>query len=96
MPYYITLGNWTEQGIRTVKDVPKRVEGARAMIEKHGGKLHSMFITMGKYDFVSVAEAPNDEAVMQWTLALGSMGNSRTTTLKGWTPEDAAKVLAKL
>lgn len=96
MPYYITLGQWTEQGIRTVKDVPKRVEGARALIEKNGGKLHSLFITMGKYDFVAVSEAPNDEAVMQWTLAIGSQGNSRTTTLKAWTPQDAAKVLAKL
>lgn len=96
MPYYVTLGNWTEQGIRNVKDAPKRIEAARALIEKNGGKMHHMFITMGKYDFVAISEAPNDEAAMQWALTIGTQGNARTTTLKAWTPQDAAKVLAKL
>lgn len=96
MPYYVTLGNWTEQGIRNVKDVPKRVEATKAIVEKNGGRVHNAFITMGKYDFVFIAELPSDEAMMQVALGIGMQGNGRTTTLKGWTPQDAAKVLAKL
>ncbi|HKZ63484.1 MAG TPA: GYD domain-containing protein [Thermoplasmata archaeon] len=96
MPHYVVLGNWTEQGIRTVKDVPKRVEASRALIKKNGGELHTVFVTMGKYDWVAIMEAPNDDAVMQIMLTLGAQGNTRTTTMKAWTPQDAGKVLAKI
>jgi uncharacterized protein with GYD domain len=96
MPYYVTLGNWTDQGIRNVKDVPKRVESTKAVVEQHGGKVLNAFVTMGKYDFVFISELPSDEAMMEVALAIGMKGNGRTTTLKAWTPQDAAKVIAKL
>ncbi|HKZ48393.1 MAG TPA: GYD domain-containing protein [Thermoplasmata archaeon] len=96
MGHYIILGKWTEQGIRNVKDAPKRVQAAKASIEKVGGKMHALYITMGKYDFVAVAEAPSDDAMMQFALATGMQGNVRTTTMRAWTSDDAAKVLAKL
>ena len=51
---------------------------------------------MGKYDFVAMAEAPNDEAYMQLALTIGAQGNARTTTLKAWSTEDGAKVIAKI
>lgn len=89
------MGNWTDQGIRTVKDSPKRAEAAKALVEKLGGKM-DVYITMGQYDFVAVSEAPNDEVVMQAALTIGSQGNVRTTTLKAWTPAEASKVLAKV
>ncbi len=95
MPKYIILGNWTDQGIRSVKDSPKRAEAAKALVEKLGGTME-VYITMGQYDFVAVSEAPSDEVVMQAALTIGSQGNVRTTTLKAWTPADASKVFAKI
>jgi uncharacterized protein with GYD domain len=96
MPYYVTLGQWTEQGVKNVKDLSKRAAASRALVEKSGGKLISALVTMGRYDFVFVSELPNDEAAMGIALTIGSQGNARTTTLKGWTVEDAAKVVAKI
>jgi len=95
MTRHVILGNWTEQGIRNVKDSPKRVENARAMFEKAGGKL-DIWYTMGKYDFVALAETPNDETYMQLALQLGSLGNVRTTSLKAWTAAEGLKVIGKL
>ncbi len=95
MPHYFVLGNWTDQGVRNVRESPKRVDAAKAMAEKLGGKLE-VFFTMGKYDFIAVAEAPNDDAVMQLALQIGSQGNARTTTIKAWTVNEATKVLAKI
>ncbi|HEY4704854.1 MAG TPA: GYD domain-containing protein [Thermoplasmata archaeon] len=95
MPHYFVLGNWTDQGVRNVRESPKRVDAAKAMAEKLGGKLE-LFYTMGKYDFIGVAEAPNDDAVMQLALQIGSQGNARTTTIKAWTVNEATKVLAKI
>lgn len=95
MPYYITLGKWTEQGIRNVKDSPKRAADARKWAEQHGGKLQ-VYYTFGQYDFVALGEMPNDETALEFALTIGNQGNARTTTLKAWSSDDGAKVIAKL
>ena len=95
MPHYITLVKWTDQGIRTVKDSPKRAEAFRHEVEKVGGKVQ-IFFTLGEYDIVAATEAPSDEVYLRLSLWLGSLGNVRTTTLKAWPEADAAKVIAQL
>ena len=95
MPNYVVLGKWTDQGVRTVKDSPKRAAAASALAEKMGGKM-DLWYTMGEYDFVAIANAPNDETLMQIALQLGSQGNVRTTTLKAWSVADASKIVAKI
>jgi len=57
MPFYIILGKFTDEGIKAIKESPKRVEEQRVAIEKAGGKLHGFYYTMGEYDFVSIFEA---------------------------------------
>ena len=96
MPYYIILGNWTDEGIRSVRDLPKRLAAARAAVEKAGGIWHGMYFTFGQYDMVIIAEAPNDELVMSVALAIGSQGAARTTTLKAFSESEAAKIIEKL
>jgi uncharacterized protein with GYD domain len=61
-----------------------------------GGKLTDFFVTMGEYDYVAVGEAPSDEAALAFLLALGSLGNVRTTTLKAFTREQFAAIVGKL
>src|SRR3970282_2311028 len=61
MPKYIILGNWTDQGVKTVKETTKRAVQVKALAAKMGAKL-DVYWTMGIYDFVAVAEAPSDEA----------------------------------
>jgi uncharacterized protein with GYD domain len=89
---FIVLGNWTEQGIKTVSEVPERVKASRKMIENVGGKMQ-FFTTMGKYDFVLLVEIPKDEDMAAILLCVGSMGNIRTTTMKAWTEAEATKLL---
>lgn len=95
MPHYISLVNWTEQGIRTVKETPKRADAVSALANKLGAKME-LFYTMGEYDIVAVTDAPNDETAMQLLLEIGKIGNVRTKTLKAWTLAEATKVIAKL
>ncbi|TLZ58023.1 MAG: GYD domain-containing protein [Methanobacteriota archaeon] len=95
MPHYFVLGNWTDQGVRNVRESPKRIDAAKDLASKLGGRFE-VYLTMGQYDFVGVGEMPNDEAVMQFALQIGSQGNARTTTLKAWTQGEATKVIAKL
>lgn len=95
MPHYISLVNWTEQGIKNVKEAPKRVDAVNALASKLGAKME-IFFTMGDYDIVALTEAPNDDAAMQLILEIGRLGNVRTKTMKAWTQAEATKVLAKL
>jgi len=95
MPHYISLVNWTEQGIKNVKEAPKRVDSVTAMASKFGAKME-LFFTMGDYDLVSLMEAPNDDVAMQLLLEIGKLGNVRTKTLKAWSLAEATKVISKL
>lgn len=93
LPIFVVLGNWTEQGIKNVKDAPNRAKVAKDMVEKAGGKMQT-FYTLGKCDFVSIIELPKEDDVMAILLCLGSMGNVRTITMKAWSESQVAKMLA--
>jgi uncharacterized protein with GYD domain len=90
---FVVLGNWTAQGIKQIRDAPKRAKVVHDMVNKAGGKMQ-VFYTMGKYDFVAVIEVPKDEDAMAILLCIGSMGNVRTRTMKAWTEADAVKVIS--
>jgi uncharacterized protein with GYD domain len=61
-----------------------------------GGKVLGFYLTMGEYDYVSIGEAPSDEVVATFALALGALGNVRTTNLKAFSAEEFAEIVKKL
>jgi uncharacterized protein with GYD domain len=95
MPHYISLGKWTDQGIKNVKESPKRADAVTALANKLGAKME-IFYTMGRYDIVAITEAANDEIANQLLLEIGRLGNVRTETLKAWTVAEGTKIVAKL
>lgn len=96
MAHYIMLMKLTDQGIKAIKEAPQRLQAASKGWEASGGKILGFFITMGEYDYVTIGEAPSDEVAMGFALALGSLGNVRTTTLKAFTPEEFAALVKRL
>ena len=95
MPTYIALMNWTDQGVRAIKDTAKRAENAKALARKIGGKL-DIHYTMGEYDAVSIIEMPSDDAYNRFALASAALGNIRTKTLKAWTPDELQKIVDQI
>lgn len=96
MPAYIILMKLTDQGIRNIKDAPQRIEQGLKSFEAMGGKLRGFYATMGEYDYVAFGESSSDEATMAFSLALGSGGNVRTTTLKAFSKEQFGEMIKKL
>lgn len=96
MPHYVILFNFTDQGIRNVKDTIKRAEAFKNAVEKAGGKFVSEYYTLGKYDIVTTVEAPNDEAIASLLLATASLGNVRSETLRAFPVSEAGKIIEKL
>jgi uncharacterized protein with GYD domain len=95
MPTYVALLNWTEQGVRDFKDTTKRAEAAQAVAERLGGRFRDLLWTVGPYDLVCVAEAPDDETFAAIMLAISSAGNVRSTTLRAFSAEEMAGVIEK-
>jgi len=96
MPTYVTLYKWTEQGVKDVKGAPARIEAAIKAAEGMGAKVLGIYIVLGEYDLVAVSEAATDEVAATVNLALSSLGNVRTTTLRAFTPQEFAKMVKKL
>lgn len=96
MPAYILLTNFTDQGIRAVKDTVKRAEKFRELARQNGATIKELYWTLGKYDVVSVVEAPDVTSITALGLTLGMAGNVRTETLPAFTADEMAKVLAKV
>ncbi len=96
MSTYFILANWTEQGIKDIKASPKRLRAAKRLAKDCGVKFRSFHMTLGQYDGIATLEAPNDEAVAKFMLTLGSAGNVRTTTLKGFTEQEYREIVGSL
>jgi uncharacterized protein with GYD domain len=96
MPTYITLMNWTDQGVKTVRDTVQRRDQADALAEKHGARLEQVYWTVGPYDIVAILEAPDDESVTSMLLELGTAGNLRTTTLRAYDRDEMSGIIQRL
>jgi uncharacterized protein with GYD domain len=96
MATYIVLGNYTDQGIRNIKDAPKRTEAVKEMAKKTGVTLKETFWTLGTYDFVSLIEAPNDETIIAFGMSVGALGNVRTQTLRAFSAGEMAGIIGKV
>ena len=96
MPTYISLVNWTDQGIRNIKEAPQRIDAFKKAVAAGGGKLNGFYTTMGKCDLVTIIDAPNDEAFANIVLGTASKGNIRTETIKALTEEQFRNIIAKI
>lgn len=96
MPTYISLMTFTDQGIKDIKNAPQRIDEATKALEAVGGKLIALYMVMGEYDYVGIAEAPSDEAAAAYLLGLGAEGSIRTKTLRAFSKEQLAEMVAKL
>ena len=96
MSFYIILWNYTNEGIKTVKESPKRADAFKSKLENAGGKLIETYYTFGKYDGVSIIEAPTDETLMSVLLSVESQGKTRSVTLKAFSYDEATKIIQNI
>ena len=96
MAYYVLLSNFTDQGLKTVKDTLKRADAFKAMASKSGVKVHTLLWTLGQHDVVAIAEADDEISATALALSIASMGNIKTQTLRAFDSADMAKIMAKM
>jgi uncharacterized protein with GYD domain len=96
MPTYISLIRFTQKGMETIKEGPKRLDAAKQRFRAAGGELKAFYLVTGQYDAVAISELPNDEAVARVALGNGAMGNVRTETLRAFTEDEYKKIITAL
>ncbi len=95
MATFIALMNFTDQGIRNVKESPDRYEKFKTMAEEQGVTFKDVYWTVGQYDMVLVLEGA-DEAVTTGLLKLGSLGNIRSQTLRGYSADEFKNIISNM
>ena len=93
MSTFIALLDYTDDGIRNVKDSPHRADHFAGLAEKAGAKIVAQYWTIGSHDGVLILDAPSDEVAASLLLALGASGSVRTTTLRAFEWADAQGLL---
>ena len=96
MPSYIVLMNWTDQGIRAIKEAPKRTQAAREIAKKLGIEIKEVYMTSGESDLLVILETPNPDNVAKMALTLGAQGNIRTRTCRAWSSAEYVKLVSEL
>ncbi|HXS51458.1 MAG TPA: GYD domain-containing protein [Usitatibacter sp.] len=96
MATYIVLNNFTEQGIRNVRETTRRAEAVREMARKFGVTMKDIYWTLGEYDVVAIFESPDEASITALTLAIGQSGNVRTQMLRAFDEKEMKGVIAKL
>jgi len=95
MATYIVLSNFTDQGIRSVKDTTKRADGVRDLAKKFGVTAKEFYWTLGSHDVVVIFDAPDDASMTALGMAIGAMGNVRTETLRAFSKDEMNGILGK-
>jgi len=96
MVRYVVLFNFTDQGIRNVKETMERAKAFKAVADKMGTHLKDLYWTQGPYDIVGIMEVPDEETCMSLLLALNSLGNVRSQTLRAFSAEGMGRILARM
>ena len=93
MATYVVLASLTDQGVRTMQDLSRRLENARSTFKAMGAELKQIYFAMGAYDYVVIAEAPDDDTITRVSLSVSSQGNVRTNTFRVFTEDEALKIV---
>jgi len=96
MPRYVTLGSWTDQGVRDVRETLARAEAVQTMAREMGGDMHTLYWTQGRYDLIAVTDAPDDATIAAIMLRIGMRGNVRTEVLRAFDAEEMGQIISKL
>jgi len=96
MATYVVLAKFTDQGIRNAKESPKRADAFKEMAKTFGVTVKELVWTQGRYDIVTIVEAPDESALMSLNLSLGALGNVRTETLRAFSAAEMTKIIGKM
>jgi uncharacterized protein with GYD domain len=96
MATFVVLANFSDQGIRSIKESPKRSDAFKEQAKRLGATVKEVYWTMGRYDIVAIIDAPDDNTITALGLSTGKLGNVRTETLRAFNKADMEGILSNV
>ena len=96
MVAYVVLANFTDQGVRNAKESPKRAEAFKDLAKTFGITVREIVWTQGRYDVVTIVDAPDESSFMSLTLSLAKLGNVRTESLRAFSAAEMTKIVGDM
>ena len=96
MATYISLVRWTEQGIKSLKESPSRLDAVREAFKQAVGHLRDFYLVTGQYDIICIFEAPDDETIARMMLSIGSKGSVRSETIRAFNEDEYRRIIGSL
>jgi len=96
MATYLMLGQFTDQGIRNVKETVGRAESVKQAAAKVGARVKEVYWTLGQYDVATIVEAPDDAVLSAFLLSVGMLGNVRTQCVRAFSADEMGRILEKM
>jgi|SRR6266487_3127278 uncharacterized protein with GYD domain len=95
MPIYVSLVNFTDQGIKNFRETVRRAEDFRGVVEQRGGQVRQLLWTLGEYDIVAITDFPDDDAATAVLLLTSAAGNVRSKTMKAFDAEQMSAIIQR-
>jgi uncharacterized protein with GYD domain len=95
MPTYVSLINWTDEGIKNFRFSTQRADEFSKLVESLGGTVKELLWTVGQYDIVCVVEFPDDETGVSALLQVGSLGHVRSNTLRAFNEREMGAIVSR-
>ena len=96
MVAYVVLASFTDQGVRNAKESPKRADAFKGLARTFGATIREIVWTQGRYDIVTIIDAPDESSFMSLTLSLTALGNVRTESLRAFSAEEMTKIVGDM
>lgn len=93
MPLYVLLTKVTSQGIKTIRENPSRIKEVNREVEQLGARILAQYATLGRYDFINIVEAKDDQTIAKVSVNLGARGTVQIETLSAIPIDDFIKGL---
>lgn len=81
MKTFIMLSQVTDEGRKTIKEDPDRINMVNKAVEGMGVRIQAQYALLGEYDFLTILEAEDEKPIFKIAMELGSRGTLRTITL---------------
>lgn len=96
MPKYISLIHRTDQGRKTIKDGPARLEASTALAAKFGCALSQFYFTTGQYDQIAIVDAPDDVAMAKYKTAVEAVGAIHMSNMRLFETSEYREIVAAI
>jgi len=94
MATFLMFGKYSAEAVKKIS--AERTETSMQLAKKFKGEIKAMFAVMGKYDLLFIADFPEVDKALQFSVSLSKLTGIAFTTLPAVTVAEFDKLMAEI